>query len=233
MGWLNNYLVDARKRYKIAREKPQFWCFEKQGFGYIQIPKVATRSIRKALLTVGGEVDNGRPFADFEQQYSAHVDHAVIRQQVDCGVFVFAFVRDPLARLHSAWVNKIVDGAKYGRRNIFRCHGMPYGMSFRDFVVRVSELRDSQVDRHIRSQAWFLCDAQGLLPGFVGHLESFGSDWEDLRKMQPALGAVGHINKAAHNMDYLAAYDSETMALAVNRYRQDFELFGYPIPNYN
>lgn len=227
---LKERLIDARKRYKIRREKPQLWLFEQQGFGYIQIPKVATRSIRNALYTSAGGASESNEFANFESENSAHVAKKYIRKQVDQGVFVFAFVRDPLARLHSAWVNKIVDGEKYGRRNIFRCHGMPYGMSFSDFVRRVHQLEDHQLDRHIRSQAWFLADARGVLPQFVGRLERFSDDWQVLRQRLPVLGAVDHMNKAAFSMDHLSAYDDQTLALAVERYAKDFELFGYSVP---
>ncbi len=231
MGLLKDCFVDARKRYKIRREQPQFWHFDEQGFGYIQIPKVATRSIRQALLGVVGEAPDTRPYAEFEAQYSAHQSHRHIRESVDAGLFVFAFVRDPLARLHSAWVNKIVDGERYGRKNIFRCHGMPYGMSFASFVRRVSELEDREVDRHIRSQSWFLCDDKGLLPAYVGQLEQFAEHWALLRARLPVLGEVAHINKAAFQMDYLAAYDRQTLGLAVERFQRDFELFGYSVPN--
>ncbi|MEL0167855.1 MAG: sulfotransferase family protein [Pseudomonadaceae bacterium] len=227
---LKELLVDARKRYKIRREQPQLWHFEQQGFGYIQIPKVATRSIRKALHVSSGATTELNDFTAFESDNSAHVSKKHIRRQVDQGLFVFAFVRDPLARLHSAWVNKIVDGEKFGRRNILRCHGMHYGMSFADFVRRVSELKDNQVDRHIRSQAWFLADEKGLLPQFVGQLERFGDDWQRLQAQLPTLGNVDHMNKAAFNMDHLAAYDDRTLELAVERFAKDFELFGYSVP---
>lgn len=230
MSALSESLKDMRKRYKIRREKPQFWFFIEQRFGYIQIPKVATRSIRKALLTTTGEKEDERPFTEFEKQYSAHVPHAHIRHLVDSGLFVFAFVRDPLARLHSAWVNKIVDAERHGRRNIFRCHGIHYGMSFSDFVQRVCQLEDHQLDRHIRSQSWFLTDRFGILPSYVGQLERFAQCWDELCARIPTLGHVAHINKGAHGMDYLAAYDDKTLSLAVRRYEKDFRLFGYQQP---
>lgn len=230
MTELNNWFKDVRKRYKIRREQPQLWQFREQGFGYIQIPKVATRSIRAALLGVVGEDPEARPFYEFEKDFSAHLPHRKIREVVDSGLLVFAFVRDPLARLYSAWVNKIVDGEKYNRKNIFSCHGMQYGMPFADFVRRVAELEDFQIDRHLRSQSWFLCDEKGLLPSYVGHLEQFSEDWAGLRQRLHVLGEVSHINKASFQMDHMAAYDHETLALAVRRYSKDFDLFGYQMP---
>lgn len=225
-GWYK----DARKRYKIGREQPQFWHFSEQGFGYIQIPKVATRSIRKALLAVDDEQSDNRSFAEFENYYSAHISQTRIRRQVTNGLFVFAFVRDPLARLYSAWANKIVDGEKFGRRNIFQCHGMHYGMSFSDFVVRVSQLKDHQLDRHIRSQSWFLSDKEGVLPSYIGRLETFSECWQELCLKIPSLADVDHMNRSEGSKDHMDFYDKKTLSLAVQRFQNDFELFGYELP---
>jgi dermatan 4-sulfotransferase 1 len=228
---LKDALLDARKRYKIRRSKPQLWHFREQGFGYIQIPKVATRSIRQALFDMSGARDPSEAFPAFESRNSAHLSHARIREEVDRGLFVFAFVRHPLARLYSAWMNKIVRTEDATKRNIFSCHGMHDGMPFDAFVRRVSELQDEQLDRHLRSQAWFLSDATGLLPAFVGKLERFGEDWRLLRERLPVLGDVPHKNKASHGMDFLEPYDEETLGLAIARFRRDFELFGYEFPS--
>jgi hypothetical protein len=51
---LMTWFVNLRKRYKITRERPQFWHFPELGVGYIQIPKVATRSIRGGLMRAQG-----------------------------------------------------------------------------------------------------------------------------------------------------------------------------------
>jgi len=228
MKVLKERFLDARKRYKIRREKPQLWRFADAGFGYIQIPKVATRSIRQALVKVAERTDES--FADFELAHSAHVDPRDIRKLVNEGLFVFVFVRDPLARLHLAWVNKIVDGEREGRKNIFRCHNIPYGTDFKTFVRLVSGLADRDVDRHLRSQAWFLADDNGVMPQYVGKLEQFSEHWQALREKLPVLSDVDHINKAAFSMNYLSAYDDETLELAVGRFRRDFELFDYPVP---
>lgn len=227
---LKDAFLDARKRYKIRRSKPQLWHFREQGFGYIQIPKVATRSIRQALYDMSGARGPEESFAAFESRNSAHLSHARIREEIDRGLFVFAFVRHPLARLYSAWMNKIVRSEDATKRNIFSCHGMHDGMPFGAFVRRVSELRDEELDRHLRSQAWFLSDAAGLLPGFVGKLESFDEDWQVLRERLPILGGVPHKNKASHGMDFLSPYDGDTLRLAVARFRRDFEIFGYELP---
>jgi dermatan 4-sulfotransferase 1 len=223
---LRSWYEDARKRYKIGRETPQLWFFEQAGFGYIQIPKVATRSIRAAFTAADGLMREGEEFDAFERRCSAHLTHAAMRQRVGDAP-VFAFVRHPLARLHSAWMNKIVDAEREGERNILRCHGMHFGISFEAFVERVCELPDARIDRHLRSQAWFLADERGLLPTFIGRMENFSDDWAQLREQLPALGDIGHVNRAAFGIDHAEHYTPRMFDMAVERYADDFRLFGY------
>jgi hypothetical protein len=51
-------------------------------------------------------------------------------------------------------------------------------MNFAEFIEVLAELPDDITDRHLHSQSWFLCDAQGLLPDFIGKLENFDADWK-------------------------------------------------------
>lgn len=221
------FFKDLRKRYKITRETPQLWRFPRQGFAYIQIPKVATRSIREALLVVEG-LQGAAPeqFSLFEERFGRHIARRQLRQAAE-GLQTFAFVRDPYARLYSAYVNKIVNAERLGQKNIFSCHDMYFGMSFEDFVERVCSLDDRHIDRHLRSQAWFLTDEQGLIPGFIGRLECFAEDWQRLRESVPALGDIGHRNRAAGDVDFRSHYSKQSLQWVRRRYAQDFELFGY------
>ena len=218
------WFEDARKRYKITREQPQYWSFPEHQFGYIQIPKAATRSIRAALMDACGLNEKG--FADFEVRHSAHLPLEQVRKDIP-GKVVFAFVRNPFARLYSAYVNKIVDAERDGAKNIFRCHGMRFGMGFEEFIDRVCAIDDAHIDRHLRAQSWFLAGSNGLLPNFVGRLETFSQDWDRLRGLIPVLGPVSHKNKAAGEVDHRAFYSEKGLAMVFERYRSDFELFGY------
>ena len=227
---MKQWLEDLRKRHKITREMPQYWDFPEQGFGYIQIPKAATRSIREALVNGCGspaDAAGEQAFARFEDRFSAHQPLTAVRSLAAGRRVVFAFVRNPYARLYSAYVNKIVDAEQAGRKNIFRCHGMSFGMSFEDFALRVCEIEDRRIDRHLRSQAWFLSDAAGLIPNFVGHLESFEEDWNRLALQVPQLQSIGHRNKASAGKDYSVHYSAALRERVYRRYQRDFELFGY------
>jgi dermatan 4-sulfotransferase 1 len=220
--WFRNF----HKRYKISRELPQVWNFPEFGFGYIQIPKVATRSIRAALMATQGTAAGYTDFAEFENRYGHHVAKERIRN-VTNNRPIFAFVRHPLSRLYSGYVDKILNAEREGRRNIFACHGIPFGIDFDGFVEKVCLLRDDQLDRHLRSQAWFLTDSRGVIPSFLGRLESFNEDWAQLRTLLPSLGPVEHLNTAAGDANYLAHYSASSLAQARQRFARDFELFSY------
>lgn len=225
---MKRFYKNIQKRYHIQREKPQFWYFPDQNFGYIQIPKVASRSIREALhKSLGLPACEDQLFDQFEKKYSAHLSQNKIRR-VARNSFIFAVVRHPLARLHSAYINKIVIPQQTGGRNIFHCHGIRFGMSFEEFIERVYRIPDRKIDRHLRSQSWFLCTSHGaLIPDFIAQLESFDKDWGKLRQKIPSLGSIPHKNKATSGKDYSSAYTPETENLARERYAMDFKLFDY------
>jgi dermatan 4-sulfotransferase 1 len=225
---LKFWFENIRKRYKIRRATPKLWRFPDEGFAYLPIPKVATSSICASLLKTQGAKAGIADFKVFERQLSQHFNPEAIRGAAD-GLRLFAFVRHPLARLYSAYADKLIKAPQRGQRNVFACHGLEFGMAFDAFVARVCAMEDRQLDRHLRSQAWFLCDSNGLIPNFIGHLESFNADWDQLTVMIPTLGPIDHLNLAAGKTDFLRHYSPKSLALAQHRFARDFELFGYPL----
>jgi len=140
MSALRNYCEDVRKRYKIRRYLPQFWRTEELGLGYLQIPKVASQSVRETLYRMDeAVVERSGSFDDFDRRRAFHLTQAEVRRQISDGLYVFALVRHPLARLYSAWSNKVSRSEGVTRRNIFSCHGIHDHMPFPDFVRRVRD----------------------------------------------------------------------------------------------
>ena len=96
---------DLRKNLKIRREKPQIWLLEKEKVGYIQIPKVATRSIQHALVrhlvsdsAINDNAIDKELIKTIEPQYSAHMSLRRIRQDIiafpqrsETGIRIFKF----------------------------------------------------------------------------------------------------------------------------------------------
>jgi dermatan 4-sulfotransferase 1 len=99
-------LRELRKNLKIRREKPQIWLLEKEKIGYIQIPKVATRSIQHALVrhlvndpAINDDAIDKKLIKTIEPQYSAHMSLRRIRQDIKDSYFLFSFVRNPVTRI--------------------------------------------------------------------------------------------------------------------------------------
>ncbi len=228
MGLSHQFRLWNKKR-KLGREKPQLYLFPEHKFGYIQIPKVASRSIRVAVTAfMAGhspdeDFDSGL-VSEFETRYAQHLSLAKIAMLCEDN-FIFAFVRNPYERIYSCYKNKIEDVRVHGGRNIFEKHGIGLDVTFEEFVRRVAALPDSASDRHFRSQAWFLTWKGVLLPSFVGKLEQMSEDWEELQK-RFGIAPPPQINVSSAKS--LPEMTDETRRLIRERYADDFRLFGYP-----
>jgi len=224
-----------RRNRKIAREKPEIWLLDSKKMGYIQIPKVATRSIQQCLASC--YVDEKRmekPVAwtkinirDIERQTAFHATHkrlSILAQRN----YIFAFVRNPYDRLYSAYKNKVLQASSEGGKNIFWNHGIYFGMKFDEFIEIVCAIPDDKIDRHLRSQSWFLTYEDQLIPEFIGKLEEFEKDWIVLKE-QFELGSPTHKNSTVSLGvdDYRTQYSKALEGKVFNRYVKDFENFSY------
>jgi hypothetical protein len=227
---------DAWKRNnKIQREQPEVWLLKDLNVGYIQIPKVATRSIQQCLASyyvkkecVGGPlIWDKKEIKKIEKKTAFHASQKKLNLLAKNN-YIFAFVRNPYDRLYSAYKNKVIQPLEIGGKNIFRNHGVRLGMKFDDFVDIVCRVPDNKIDRHLRSQSWFLSYEGKVIPKFIGHLESFDKDWAELNK-RFNLGDPIHKNstKSLNVEDYREKYSSELEEKVFKRYKEDFTFFGY------
>lgn len=155
----------------------------------------------------------------------------------------FAFVRNPYARLVSAWADKfqnkpLVAGDAFV--DLYLAHraaidpALPHGaeetLSFPQFVEFAVATCDRRVNAH-----WQLQDDLLTMPGidldFTGKVESFGADFARVMdhigadpRTRRALGAT--FNASLHRPwpDY---YDNTLAARAHRAYERDFARFGY------
>lgn len=219
-----NKIKYAKRFRKIRREKPDYWYLPKINLGYIQIPKVASRSIRTAFMSFvsGQNVGdmNKEQQQEFSKKYSSHVAQKDIRNQTP-DAFIFSFVRHPYERIWSCYKNKVSNPVS--DKNIFACHGINFSDSFDTFVDKICEIPDSEADRHFRSQSWFLMNGNQRLIDFVGRLENMNEDWETLRQRFD-LPDIPHHNSTSQA---LATLSDRNKKLLQNRYSNDFENF-YP-----
>jgi dermatan 4-sulfotransferase 1 len=223
---------DIRKNFKIPREKPQVWLLEKEKLGYIQIPKNASRSIRLCLIehltnhrVMQEAATDKRLKARIEHQHSMHIRVSDIRDKLGSKFFLFGFVRNPLTRILSCYKNKVVDHRNSGK-NIFSNHRIDINMDFTGFVDTIVRIPDKHIDRHLRSQSWFLSDKDGLLVNFTGKIENFSEDWEYISS-KFGLPEPAHRNKSRDSEKLSAVCSKATVEKLIDRYATDIELFGY------
>lgn len=156
------------------------------------------------------------------------------RPDYDPSYLRWSFVRHPLDRLVSAYFH------------VVECHQFNRYTDFRDFVRRDFEQDgryaavNSRLFGHGEGHAHFTPmfdllrdDSETVGVEFVGHYESLAADW---RALCEALGIeappLGQLNESGtyggeKRGDWRAYYDDETMEIATNVYRNDFEAFGY------
>jgi dermatan 4-sulfotransferase 1 len=220
----------AKKRIKIFRETPQLWILEDKKFAYIQIPKVATRSIRLALCQsldpTMSVTPNPKPqIKALEKHHSLHISPKAMRKRFS-EYYISAIVRNPYQRLYSCYKDKVVNAAQKGIDNIFEPFGIEYGMPFHEFSEIICSIPDHQSDRHFRSQSSFLCHKDTLIPDFIGKFETLESDWQKLVKKfhLPQLEVRNNSSHAQSSSDH---FDSSTFDIIYKRYQSDFINFNY------
>jgi len=225
-------------------------------------PKVGTKTFRQALVDglreVHGYTDpsNGRyrlfpnarrfPFAP-----AADYAHAL---RFPGEYQFFCFVRNPYARLRSAWQNKFAYGHDQGysrsirRRELPRLRrfargaGLPGGRAeeaipFATFVAYVESQPSGRRDHHWDDQH------QVLLMQRLQYQQFFRMEGEFRQGLQtiferigltgPAIDRALATEKNVSPRQQLPVYTPE-LAVRVHRlYRKDFELFGYPEDAWN
>jgi hypothetical protein len=143
--------------------------------------------------------------------------------------FIFAFVRNPLNRLLSSYTDKILKARAAGQKKcIFWNLDIHFDMNFEQFVNRVAEIPDAKIDRHLRSQTFFLCKGDELMVDFIGKFESLLDDWQKLME-KLSLPPLPHKNislqESENNEE--SFYTRNIAEVAIERYRKDIELLGY------
>lgn len=221
------------RKLKPPQKKPRVWLLEKEKIGYIRIRKVASSSINHCLIQHLARDNNQQDIIidkaihkAAEAKYSSHIPHSVIRRDLKGEYFLFAFVRNPLSRAWSVYKNKVNNPKRAGKTHVLSNREFYFGMDITEFIDVIAKLPDDIIDRHLRSQSWFLCDKQGLLPDYIGKLESFDADWEFLSNKY-ALPKPKHQNRTDTSVKLSDICPPASMKKLIDRYAEDIELFGY------
>lgn len=213
---------------RLPHDKPQVYVIDELAVAYVQIPKVASRSVRTAISRhLAGDLQPEESDASlvgrFENLYSSHMDHKQIAQLAE-NYFVFAIVRNPYTRILSCYKNKVLQSREPGRKSVFQRYGLDVNASLEEFVDFISKVPDRYADRHFRSQAWFLTWQGNLLPSYVAKLENIDQDWQEIHR-RSGIQAPPRMNVSENHKKIVLSPDLKK--IIYQRYTQDFVLFGY------
>jgi chondroitin 4-sulfotransferase 11 len=201
---------------------------DKHQFAFCGVPKVATKSIRAALLRTpeiaAFAVDrNAAALAAEDSPYRFY--HR------------FSFVRNPWSRVVSCYCQKIMIQPEtvVGQLSIIAKHpGLFPGLPFDDFVdwLCSEEGSDQCADRHWMSQHIVLADGDGsIVCDFVSRLENLEVDFktvcEELR-LPPIKLPHGNRSRYYQGLhSYRELYNERTRKLIGRRYERDVDTFKY------
>ncbi len=236
-SWLTRYFRKHLRNYKAWRQKPKVWVVADEGWVYVQIPKVASTSIARSIA-VHLHAKHGQPLALEEvsyedvvasaDQYAKHLSGRQIAA-LNPALYKFAFARNPFDRLWSCYKNKIVDAEGTTGQNIFWSHGFEFGMSFEEFVHKVATIPDTHINRHLKSQSFFLAPEGELIVDHVARMEDMDAEWQQLmqRFHLPPLTHANQSSGGTAKRDYREHYSPELARITYQRYAHDIDLLGY------
>lgn len=142
------------------------------------------------------------------------------------------FVRNPYRRLLSCYLDKFRNATNNDNPQARR---MPLGaapVNFPEFVHSIVEQCDFDMDPHWRSQSVNI-HYNRIKYTYIGRFENYAKDYsrtfEKLRIPTNEIPCLRHLNKTdAGQACLLDFYDKKTRDAVYNRYKEDFDNFGYP-----
>jgi hypothetical protein len=149
--------------------------------------------------------------------------------------FKFTIVRNPYGRLVSCYKHKIHPDPKHSSNNYYkgvarelsRFEQFYGGMTFEAFVNAVCVIPDCQADPHFRSQVSFITVKGRIVPDFVGRFENLKSDAQHIISKAGIDSSFPHL-MATEKVKYENFYNKELKDKVFERYKMDFDTFGYP-----
>lgn len=188
-------------------------------FVYAYVPKAACTSLKLWMAVVEGLLPPGsppssrggiHPLVKSKAALSAGEAAAIF---ADPAWFKFSFVRNPLPRLVSAYLDKVVPGKGPSQRLIrhfqTRDASSPWwqrllahlridaqrSLSFRQLVEQLAREHLPEVDEHFRPQSLLLA---GLPLDFVGRVENIQEDFAEVQRRLDTNVALSHQKRQSY-----------------------------------
>ena len=142
--------------------------------------------------------------------------------------FKFAFVRNPFARLVSAYEFLQGGGGGHYDEKIVSII-KPY-KSFESFVMEYLNQNTIKASRYFRPQHYFVCDSNGkIIINYLGHFEELEKDYEFIRNKIGTGEPLKKLNVTKNKRMLIEEYyfNDKIKQKVISLYNKDFELFGY------
>ncbi len=212
------YPQSCKRMQVLARTKGDygFAVFRQYKCIFVHIPKTAGVAISSALFD--GALGGGHRTIRYYQM--------VYKQKEFDSFFKFSFVRNPWARLYSAY-NFLKKGGmdEYDRK--WASENLAQYKDFNDFVCGWLSEENIFKKYHFFPQSYFLCDFKGkILVDFVGRFESINKDFEYICNKIDKNATLLPINVSEHK-DYRVVYNDDSRKVVARLYAEDIEYFGY------
>lgn len=221
----SNYLVNISERHK---------------FVYVETPKVACSSIKKALQLIEVDGDTTKIPDDVHDRdrsplagpATPGIDLEVVLGSSD--YFRFSFVRNPFSRVLATYLDKFVQN-EFERARLMPVIEYPSNsgvISFEQFLVAIRRQPDFHKDIHWAPQTYLL--APHRVPySYIGRFETFGTDWlRVLKRIAPqTYTSFAEVRTDFHKTEagskVLTYFGPIERELALDIYQDDFKNFGY------
>lgn len=221
-----------------------FFVSLKHGYLYAQAPKVASSTLNQRLIALelqGTGIAYDETALHLAPYRAVHVrpfqmpKPLLVKTFFGPGTYRFCFVRDPYARVLSAWLDKVgykQDTAAEVFDHYQRDRADPdTAVSFAEFIawLEAGRARIGQWNTHWRPMARLL--RPDLIPyDKIGRLETFEADFASVSArigVSPAAAvvAVPHQTRAADRLDEF--YTPDLRARVAALYAEDFAAFSY------
>mmetsp|Transcript_1368 Transcript_1368/g.2494 ORF Transcript_1368/g.2494 Transcript_1368/m.2494 type:complete len:348 (-) Transcript_1368:27-1070(-) len=214
------------------------------------IPKNACSKLRSLMLRLNSDSDFAfdlKPprsvastWTTFAQVRHAHLQlKNLTRSEIERVIndeswLKIAVVRNPYTRILSAWLDKVASGK-------IRIGKLSHNSTFQDYVRVLEKTRAWELNEHIRDQI-YMCGFNAIDYTVIAKTETLREDLECISSalnftslIQSGWGAKGKSellkSRTGHetgaNRKLEAYYTPELASIVYNRYRADFDAFGY------
>lgn len=178
---------------------------------YFEVPKVACTAIKKAILQSDGFCEKNNIIGDFVHSHTSffYIPKNFVIE------FSFTFIRHPLDRLVSLYVEKVLNKKTMKIGNIQR-------PSMDDMVNYIVNTGREEADKHHRPQSLLLKNKH---IDFIGRYERIQEEWAVL--MNHGLPPLTTMNKTKNKENFKLYFNKRNWQKAVQYYKKDFEVFNY------